>query len=107
MAKLNSETFWERLLAPAFVFFFKLLYPFAVANDPARRTAAAAGGCMLLRAAALSSIGGFAAVRDALIDDCALATDAQERGRDNVARAEPLGDEPPPVPPTRRISGAW
>ena len=48
MAKLNSETFWERLLAPSFVFFFKLLYPFALANDPSRRTAAAAGGCMFL-----------------------------------------------------------
>ena len=73
MAKLNSETFWERLLAPSFVFFFKLLYPFALANDPSRRTAAAAGGCMFLRTAALTSIGGLAAVRNALIDDCALA----------------------------------
>ncbi len=54
MAKLSCETFWERLLAPPFVFFFKLLYPFALANDPARRTAAAAGGCMFLRTAALN-----------------------------------------------------
>ncbi len=73
MAELKCETFWERLLSPAFVFFFKLLYPFALANDPRRRTAAAAGGCMLVRADALRQIGGFAAIRGALIDDCTLA----------------------------------
>ncbi|HSC14045.1 MAG TPA: glycosyltransferase [Gammaproteobacteria bacterium] len=73
MAELNCETFWERLLCPAFVFFFKLLYPFAWSNDAAKATAAAAGGCMLVRADALRQIGGFAAIRDALIDDCTLA----------------------------------
>jgi hopene-associated glycosyltransferase HpnB len=73
LAELNCETFWERLLCPAFVFFFKLLYPFAWSNDAARATAAAAGGCMLVRADALRRIGGFAAIRGALIDDCTLA----------------------------------
>jgi hopene-associated glycosyltransferase HpnB len=73
MAELNCTTFWERLLTPAFVFFFKLLYPFALSNDPARRTAAAAGGCMLVHTATLREIGGFAAIRGALIDDCTLA----------------------------------
>jgi hopene-associated glycosyltransferase HpnB len=73
MAELNCETFWERLLCPAFVFFFKLLYPFARSNDAAKATAAAAGGCMLVRADALRQIGGFAAIRGALIDDCTLA----------------------------------
>jgi hopene-associated glycosyltransferase HpnB len=73
MAELDCRTFWERLLVPAFVFFFKLLYPFAWSNDAAKRTAAAAGGCMLLRADALAAIGSFAAIRGALIDDCALA----------------------------------
>ena len=73
MAELHCATFWERLLAPAFVFFFKLLYPFAASNDARRRTAAAAGGCMLVRTATLREIGGFAAIRDALIDDCTLA----------------------------------
>jgi len=73
MAELRCATFWERLLTPAFVFFFKLLYPFAWSNDPRRRTAAAAGGCMLVRTAALREIGGFAAIRGALIDDCTLA----------------------------------
>ena len=73
MAELNCETFWERLLSPAFVFFFKLLYPFAWSNDAAKATAAAAGGCMLVRTDALRQIGGFAAIRGALIDDCTLA----------------------------------
>ena len=73
LAELNCETFWERLLCPAFVFFFKLLYPFAWSNDAAKATAAAAGGCMLVRADALRLIGGFAAIRGALIDDCTLA----------------------------------
>jgi hopene-associated glycosyltransferase HpnB len=73
LAELHCATFWERLLAPAFVFFFKLLYPFAWSNDARRATAAAAGGCMLVRADALRRIGGFAAIRGALIDDCTLA----------------------------------
>jgi hopene-associated glycosyltransferase HpnB len=73
MAELRCTTFWERLLTPAFVFFFKLLYPFAWVADPRRRTAAAAGGCMLVRSDALRAIGGFAAIRGALIDDCTLA----------------------------------
>ncbi|HLF11518.1 MAG TPA: glycosyltransferase, partial [Gammaproteobacteria bacterium] len=73
MAQLHCENLWERLLAPPFVFFFKLLYPFALVNDSRRRTAAAAGGCMLVRTAALRDLGGFAAIRGALIDDCALA----------------------------------
>jgi hopene-associated glycosyltransferase HpnB len=73
MAELNTESFWERLLSPAFVFFFKLLYPFARSNDATKATAAAAGGCMLVRADALREIGGFAAMRGALIDDCTLA----------------------------------
>ncbi len=73
MAELHCTSFWERLLTPAFVFFFKLLYPFAWSNDPQRRTAAAAGGCLLVRTEALRAIGGFAAIRGALIDDCTLA----------------------------------
>ena len=73
MAELRCETLWERLLSPAFVFFFKLLYPFAWSNDATKATAAAAGGCMLVRTDALREIGGFAAIRGALIDDCTLA----------------------------------
>jgi hopene-associated glycosyltransferase HpnB len=73
MAELHCASFWERLLAPAFVYFFKLLYPFAASNDPRGRTAAAAGGCMLVRTDVLRAAGGFAAIRGALIDDCTLA----------------------------------
>jgi hopene-associated glycosyltransferase HpnB len=80
MATLRCESFWERLLAPPFVFFFKLLYPFALANDPRRRTAAAAGGCMLVRTQALRALGGFAAIRASLIDDCALAAGVKRAG---------------------------
>jgi hopene-associated glycosyltransferase HpnB len=73
MARLNCTTGWERLLIPAFIFFFQKLYPFPRANDDASRTAAAAGGCVLLRREALERIGGIGAIRGALIDDCTLA----------------------------------
>jgi hopene-associated glycosyltransferase HpnB len=73
LAELHCATFWERLLCPAFVLFFKLLYPFAWSNDARKRTAAAAGGCMLVRTDALRRSGGFTAIRGALIDDCTLA----------------------------------
>jgi hopene-associated glycosyltransferase HpnB len=72
MATLHCAGFWERLLVPPFVFFFKLLYPFARVNGPGP-TAAAAGGCMLADAAALREAGAFTAIRAALIDDCTLA----------------------------------
>jgi len=72
MARLNCETFAERFLIPAFVFFFDMLYPFAWVNDPGARTAAAAGGCMLARREALEGAGGIAAIRSEIIDDCAL-----------------------------------
>src|ERR1700683_445103 len=73
MAKLRCVTFAERFFIPAFIFFFQMLYPFAWANDPRRATAAAAGGCMLVRRDSLRDAGGLAAIRGALIDDCALA----------------------------------
>lgn len=73
MVKLRCVSFWEKLLVPAFVYFFQMLYPFNWSNMPAMRVAAAAGGVMLVRAAALREIGGLAAIKNALIDDCALA----------------------------------
>jgi hopene-associated glycosyltransferase HpnB len=73
MVRLNCRGLWERLLIPAFVFFFFKLYPPRWVADPARRTAAAAGGCMLIRAATLHRIGGIGAIRHQIIDDCALA----------------------------------
>ncbi|MBT6275228.1 MAG: glycosyltransferase [Chromatiales bacterium] len=73
MAQLPMQSFVECALLPAFVYFFKLLYPFALSNNPRSRVAAAAGGCVLLRREALLKIGGFASLRSALIDDCTLA----------------------------------
>jgi len=80
MASLRMQSFWERLLLPAFVYFFRILYPFALANRPRSRVAAAAGGCVLLERRVLDSIGGFGAIRDALIDDCALAAASKRAG---------------------------
>ncbi len=74
MVRLRCETFAERALIPAFVFFFEMLYPFTWVNRPDHATAAAAGGCMLVRRDALAAAGGIESIRDALIDDCALAT---------------------------------
>ncbi|PAX60732.1 glycosyltransferase [Brunnivagina elsteri] len=73
MVRLRCESFWEKLLIPAFVFFFQKLYPFQWVNNPQKSTAAAAGGCILIRRQALERIGGIESVRQALIDDCALA----------------------------------
>jgi hopene-associated glycosyltransferase HpnB len=80
MAALPMEGFWERLLLPAFVYFFKLIYPFRLANSTSNRVAAAAGGCILLDARALDAIGGFACLRDAIIDDCTLARRVKDAG---------------------------
>jgi len=80
MVKLRCASLAERMFVPAFIFFFQMLYPFAWANDPRRATAAAAGGCMLVRRDALRAAGGMEAIRDALIDDCALAKKLKEHG---------------------------
>jgi hopene-associated glycosyltransferase HpnB len=80
MVKLRCKSFAERVFVPAFVFFFQMLYPFAWVNDPRRATAAAAGGCMLVRREALAAAGGLASIRGALIDDCALAKLLKARG---------------------------
>ena len=88
MAKLRCESFAERMFVPAFIFFFQMLYPFAWANDPRRGTAAAAGGCMLVRRDALRKAGGMAAIRAALIDDCALAKLLKRHGPISLALTE-------------------
>ena len=81
MVALRCESLAERALVPAFVFFFQLLYPFSQVNDPQSSTAAAAGGTVLLRGAALRRIGGIEAVRGNLIDDVALAAAVKRGGR--------------------------
>ena len=80
MVKLHCQSLAERMLIPAFVFFFFKLYPPAWVNRPRNRTAAAAGGCILVRAQALARIGGIAAIRGELIDDCALARAVKKTG---------------------------
>jgi hopene-associated glycosyltransferase HpnB len=81
MVDLPVQSLAEKLLIPAFVFFFKLLYPFHLSNNPrCKPVAAAAGGCILLEAQALERIGGFAALRGALIDDCTLAAKVKAQG---------------------------
>lgn len=73
MANLHMQTMWEKLLLPPFIYFFKLIYPFALANSHRSFVAAGAGGCVLLKTSSLTAIGGFAALRGAIIDDCTLA----------------------------------
>ncbi len=80
MVRLRCESVWEQWLIPAFVFFFQKLYPFAWVNNPQKSMAAAAGGCILIKSEALSRIGGIKSIRQALIDDCALAQAVKSSG---------------------------
>ena len=80
MVKLHCETLPEKLLIPAFVFFFFKLYPPAWIADRRRSAAGAAGGCMLIRPAALERAGGIQAIRQEVIDDCALAARIKRSG---------------------------
>ncbi|MFQ5534266.1 MAG: glycosyltransferase [Sphingomonadales bacterium] len=80
MVRLSCESFWERLIIPAFVFFFQMLYPFPAVNRDGVKIAGAAGGCVLLRRAMLDRIGGIEAIKGALIDDCALAGAVKRSG---------------------------
>ncbi len=80
MATLSMVGFWEKLLMPSFIYFFKLLYPFHIANSSSSRVAAAAGGTVLIDTGVLREIGGFAALKDELIDDCALAAKVKAAG---------------------------
>jgi hopene-associated glycosyltransferase HpnB len=80
MVRLNCTSLAERALVPAFVYFFPMLYPFARVNDPLSGVAAAAGGTILLRRAALARIGGIATIKSTLIDDVALASAIKRSG---------------------------
>jgi hopene-associated glycosyltransferase HpnB len=80
MARLQTGTRAERLLIPAFVFFFDMLFPFGQVNDPRNKLAAAAGGCMLVRRQSLEAAGGVAAIRGEIIDDCALGARMKAQG---------------------------
>ena len=80
MAKLHCGNAAERLLIPAFVFFFDMLYPFGWVNDPKNKTAAAAGGCMLVKREALEAAGGIDAIKGEIIDDCAMGRMMKAQG---------------------------
>jgi hopene-associated glycosyltransferase HpnB len=84
MVRLRCESFWEKFLIPAFVFFFQKLYPFRWVNNPNKSTAAAAGGCILIRKEALRRIGGIQVIKQALIDDCALARAVKSSGSGRI-----------------------
>jgi hopene-associated glycosyltransferase HpnB len=80
MVKLRCDSLAERAFIPAFVFFFQMLYPFSWVGRSDHATAAAAGGCMLARTDILEESGGLDRIRDALIDDCALARQLKAEG---------------------------
>jgi hopene-associated glycosyltransferase HpnB len=80
MADLRRTSFWDRLLLPVFVYYFKLLYPFSLSNSRNRYVAAAAGGCVLVDTQVLRHIGAFGSLRGALIDDCTLARQVKNAG---------------------------
>ena len=80
MALLRAATAWERVIVPAFVYFFAQLYPFRKVNNPKSRTSAGAGGCMLIRVGALERAGGLEPMKGALIDDVALGTLLKKHG---------------------------
>ncbi|MFV2061206.1 MAG: glycosyltransferase [Gammaproteobacteria bacterium] len=81
MARLPMNNVWEKLLLPAFVYFFKMLYPFSLTNNPRlRNIAAAAGGCILIDKKILVEIAAFDSLRQALIDDCTLARKVKQQG---------------------------
>jgi hopene-associated glycosyltransferase HpnB len=80
MASLRMESFWEKLLMPAFIFFFKLLYPFRISNSSSTAVAAAAGGVILVNQDIMTRIDAFACLRGNLIDDCSLARKIKDQG---------------------------
>jgi hopene-associated glycosyltransferase HpnB len=88
LARLHCQSGWEKLLIPAFIFFFQKLYPFDAVNDSKSRVAAAAGGCMLVKADALTQAGGIETIRDSVIDDCALARRMKAVGPIHLALGE-------------------
>jgi hopene-associated glycosyltransferase HpnB len=106
MVRLRAHGWWERVVVPAFVYFFAQLYPFPRVNRPAARTAAAAGGCMLVRRAAPVEAGGLEPLRDALIDDVALGRLLKHRpGGGRIWLG--LSDDIESVRPYPRLADLW
>ena len=81
MAHLRMQSIWEKLLLPAFVYYFKMIYPFARSNNvKVKQVAAAAGGIIFTRTKVLNSVDAFSSLRDAVIDDCTLASVVKQAG---------------------------
>jgi hopene-associated glycosyltransferase HpnB len=103
MVMLHCKTRWEKLLIPAFVYFFQMLYPFPRINDPRSHVAGAAGGCVLVKAESLRRAGGIESVRAEIIDDCALGAALKSVGRVWVG----LSDTERSVRPYAGIGEIW
>lgn len=107
MARLDARGLWGKLLIPPFIYFFQLVYPFRRANHPADPLAAAAGGCFLIRRDALEEIGGVAAVRGAIIDDCSLAAALKRAAKGKRASLTALTHDVRSLRDNRALSGIW
>jgi hopene-associated glycosyltransferase HpnB len=103
MVMLHCKTRWEKLLIPAFVYFFQMLYPFPRINDPRSHVAGAAGGCMLVRAESLRRARGIESIRGEIIDDCALGAALKSVGRVWVG----LSDTEHSVRPYSGLGDIW
>ena len=103
MVRLRTRTGWEKAIIPAFVYFFAQLYPFRWVNRPRGRTAAAAGGCMLVRRDALAAAGGIEPIADALIDDVALGRLLKRQGRTWLGLTTAIGS----VRPYHGLTDLW
>ncbi|BAU64237.1 hopene-associated glycosyltransferase HpnB [Stanieria sp. NIES-3757] len=107
MVLLRCQSFWEKLLIPAFVFFFQKLYPFAWVNDPRKQIAAAAGGCILINSQALDQIGGIDVIKQALIDDCSLAKVIKQSNFQDKSIWLGLSDSTHSLRPYDRLETIW
>ncbi|WNM62549.1 glycosyltransferase [Candidatus Nitrospira neomarina] len=103
MVRLHCEHAWEKLLIPAFVYFFQKLYPFPLINDHKSTVGGAAGGCILVRNRALLQIGGIEVIRGEVIDDCALGTAMKRIGKIWVG----LTDSEHSIRPYLRLHDIW
>ncbi len=107
MARLDARGGWAQLLVPAFIYFFQKLYPFPQVNDPNENLAAAAGGCMLVRADALKQAGGVKVIKGALIDDCALAKRIKNLTPSTKIWLRLADDEAVSLRDNRSLSSLW
>ena len=80
MAKLNCSSSWEKILIPAFIYFFQKIYPFSKVNDPHNSLAAAAGGFILCKSEVFSEENLYDQIKDKVIDDCNIAKKIKEKG---------------------------